>query len=113
MKLTPLDIAFGRKPLRLIAAPPLAPEAAAPKVSIHIPAHNEPPEMLKQTLDAIARLEYPNFECIVVINNTPDPALWQPIEEHCKTLEIRRRGAVPGIHAGQGIEFRRVSARTL
>ena len=31
-------IAFGRKPRRLIASPPLAPEAAAPKVSIHIPA---------------------------------------------------------------------------
>src|SRR4029077_6483181 len=44
-------IAFGRKPLRLIASPPLAPQAAGPKVSIHIPAHNEPPEMLKQTLD--------------------------------------------------------------
>ncbi len=31
-------IAFGRKPLRVISAPPLVPEAAAPKVSIHIPA---------------------------------------------------------------------------
>ena len=51
-------VAFGRKPLRLIASPPLAPDAAAPKVSIHIPAHNEPPEMLKQTLDAVARLDY-------------------------------------------------------
>ena len=82
-------IAFGRKPLRLIDASPLAPEAAAPKVSIHIPAHNEPPEMLKQTLDAVARLDYPNFECVVVINNTPDPGLWLPIEEHCRTLGPR------------------------
>ncbi len=82
-------IAFGRKPLRLIEAPPLAPDAAAPKVSIHIPAYNEPPEMLKQTLDAVARLDYPNFECVVVINNTPDPALWRPIEEHCSTLGDR------------------------
>ena len=79
-------IAFGRKPLRLIDAPPLAPEAAVPKVSIHIPAHNEPPDMLKQTLDAVARLDYPNFECVVVINNTPDPTLWLPIEEHCRAL---------------------------
>src|SRR5664279_2190676 len=82
-------IAFGRKPLRLIDAPPLAPEAAAPKVSIHVPAHNEPPDMLKQTLDAIGRLDYPNFECVVVINNTPDPALWLPIEEHCRALGER------------------------
>ena len=82
-------IAFGRKPLRLIEAPPLAPDAAAPKVSIHIPAYNEPPEMLKQTLDAVARLDYPNFECVVVINNTPDPALWRPIEDHCRALGER------------------------
>ncbi len=82
-------IAFGRKPLRLIGAPPLVPEMTVPKVSIHIPAHNEPPEMLKQTLDAIARLDYPNFECVVVINNTPDPGLWLPIEEHCRTLGER------------------------
>ena len=80
------SVAFGRKPLRVIASPPLAPEIVVPKVSIHIPAHNEPPEMLKLTLDAVARLDYPNYECIVVINNTPDPALWLPIEEYCRTL---------------------------
>ncbi len=81
-------VAFGRKPQRLIsvASPPLAPDGFAPKVSIHIPAHNEPPEMLRQTLDALARLDYPNFECVVVINNTADPAFWLPIEEHCKAL---------------------------
>ena len=45
--------------------------------------------MLKATLDAVARLEYPNFECVVVINNTPDPAYWRPIEEHCRTLGER------------------------
>ena len=44
-------IAFGRMPRRLIAAPPLVPEAFAPKVSIHIPAYREPPEMLTATLD--------------------------------------------------------------
>ena len=45
--------------------------------------------MLKATLDAVARLQYPNFECVVVINNTPDPAYWLPIEEHCRTLGER------------------------
>ncbi|MBV9348320.1 MAG: glycosyltransferase [Pseudolabrys sp.] len=82
-------IAFGKTPLRLINAPPLVPETYAPKVSIHVPAYFEPPDMLKQTLDAIARLNYPNFECIVIINNTPDPAYFQPIEEHCKALGER------------------------
>ena len=37
----------------------------------------------------MARLDYPNFECVVVINNTPDPAFWRPIEEHCTTLGER------------------------
>src|SRR4051812_33740199 len=81
-------IAFGRGPRRLLANPSPA-EGYTPKVSIHIPAHREPAEMLKATLDAVARLEYPNFECVVIINNTPDPAFWQPIEEHCRTLGER------------------------
>lgn len=82
-------VSFGRGPRRLIAGPALAIDGYAPKVSVHIPAHKEPPEMLKLTLDAVARLEYPNFECVVVINNTPDPAYWQPIEEHCRALGER------------------------
>jgi exo-beta-1,3-glucanase (GH17 family)/cellulose synthase/poly-beta-1,6-N-acetylglucosamine synthase-like glycosyltransferase len=97
-------IAFGRKPLRLIKSPPHAPESSTPKVSIHIPAHNEPPEMLTQTLDAVARLDYQNYECIVVINNTPDPALWLPIEEHCRALGERfkfvRADNLAGFKAG-------------
>ncbi|MGB7260133.1 MAG: glycosyltransferase [Pseudolabrys sp.] len=82
-------IVFGRKPLRLINAPPLVPEGFAPKVSIHVPAYREPPEMLTQTLNAIAQLDYPDFECVVVINNTPDPAQWRPIEDHCRELGAR------------------------
>jgi exo-beta-1,3-glucanase (GH17 family)/cellulose synthase/poly-beta-1,6-N-acetylglucosamine synthase-like glycosyltransferase len=97
-------IAFGRKPRRLIEAPPLLPGKTAPKVSIHIPAHNEPPEMLKQTLDAVARLDYPHYECVVVINNTPDPAFWLPIEEHCRALGERfkfvRADNIVGFKAG-------------
>ncbi len=82
-------IAFGRPPRRLANAPSLVPDAATPKVSIHVPACCEPPDMLNTTLDAVARLDYPNFECVVVINNTPDPALWRPVEEHCRTLGER------------------------
>ena len=82
-------IAFGRGPRRLIADALSAPEGFAPKVSIHVPAHREPPEMLKATLDAVAQIDYPNFECIVVINNTPDPAFWRPIEDHCRALGER------------------------
>jgi exo-beta-1,3-glucanase (GH17 family)/cellulose synthase/poly-beta-1,6-N-acetylglucosamine synthase-like glycosyltransferase len=89
-------IAFGRGPRRLItrSAEPMPPATigdavAFPKVSIHIPAYFEPVEMLKQTLDAVSRLDYPNFECVVIINNTPDPEFWQPIQDHCRTLGER------------------------
>ncbi|KZD24443.1 glycosyltransferase [Tardiphaga robiniae] len=89
-------IAFGRKPLRLLTAERSEKLRAAadaeqkyPKVSIHIPAYREQPDMLKLTLDAVARLDYPNFECVVIINNTPDPAYWQPIQDHCRMLGER------------------------
>jgi exo-beta-1,3-glucanase (GH17 family)/cellulose synthase/poly-beta-1,6-N-acetylglucosamine synthase-like glycosyltransferase len=81
-------ITFGPKPRRLLDRAASS-SGYAPKVSIHIPACREPPDMLKQTLDAVARLDYPNFECVIVINNTPDPAMWRPVEEHCATLGAR------------------------
>jgi exo-beta-1,3-glucanase (GH17 family)/cellulose synthase/poly-beta-1,6-N-acetylglucosamine synthase-like glycosyltransferase len=83
-------IAFGRAPRRLfVKGAPVAGDGTFPKVSIHVPAYFEPPEMLKQTLDAVSRLDYPNFECVVIINNTPDPAFWQPIQDHCRALGER------------------------
>ncbi len=88
-------IAFGRSPRRLIVksatvAPATIGDAVTfPKVSIHVPAYFEPVEMLKQTLDAVSRLDYPNFECVVIINNTPDPEFWRPIQDHCRALGER------------------------
>jgi exo-beta-1,3-glucanase (GH17 family)/cellulose synthase/poly-beta-1,6-N-acetylglucosamine synthase-like glycosyltransferase len=88
-------IAFGRAARRLIVkGVPVVPatigEAVTfPKVSIHVPAYFEPPDMLIQTLDAVSRLDYPNFECVVIINNTPDPEFWQPIQDHCRVLGER------------------------
>jgi|HigsolmetaAR205D_1030408.scaffolds.fasta_scaffold00867_4 exo-beta-1,3-glucanase (GH17 family)/cellulose synthase/poly-beta-1,6-N-acetylglucosamine synthase-like glycosyltransferase len=61
----------------------------APKVSIHVPAYNEPPEMLIETLNALARLEYPDYEVIVVDNNTKDEAVWRPVQTHCEQLGPR------------------------
>jgi len=83
-------VAFGRNPRRLLVkGAAIAGGEAFPKVSIHVPAYFEPPEMLKQTLDAVSRLDYPNFECVVIINNTPDPEFWQPIQDHCRALGER------------------------
>jgi cellulose synthase/poly-beta-1,6-N-acetylglucosamine synthase-like glycosyltransferase/ketosteroid isomerase-like protein len=60
-----------------------------PRVSIHVPAYNEPPEMVKETLDALARLDYPDYEVIVIDDNTTDETLWRPVEAHCRKLGFR------------------------
>ena len=73
----------------LIPRPP--PKPADRKVSVHVPAYNEPPHMLIETLDALSRLDYPNFEVIVVDNNTRDEATWRPVEAHCQCLGERFR----------------------
>jgi exo-beta-1,3-glucanase (GH17 family)/cellulose synthase/poly-beta-1,6-N-acetylglucosamine synthase-like glycosyltransferase len=62
-----------------------------PKVSIHVPAYNEPPDMVIETLDALARLDYSNFEVLVIDNNTRDEAVWRPVEAHCARLGERFR----------------------
>ncbi len=67
-------------------AMPIMELGVQPKVSIHLPTHNEPPLMVMQTLNALARLDYQNFEVIVLDNNTKDEAMWKPVEAHCATL---------------------------
>ena len=62
-----------------------------PKASIHVPVYNEPPDMVIASLDALARLDYPDFEVLVIDNNTRDPAVWKPIEAHCRRLGRRFR----------------------
>jgi len=76
---------------RRLGAPSTIPVARPPKVSIHVPAYNEPPAMLIETLDALARLDYPDFEVLVIDNNTRDERIWRPVEEHCRKLGARFR----------------------
>ena len=71
---------------------PMAPVAGyTPKVSLHLPAYNEPPEMIEATLRNLAQLEYPNFEVLVVDNNTPEEGAWRPLEAICRELGPRFR----------------------
>jgi exo-beta-1,3-glucanase (GH17 family)/cellulose synthase/poly-beta-1,6-N-acetylglucosamine synthase-like glycosyltransferase len=85
---------------------PLTPAAdfAFPRVSIHVPICKEPPEMVKDTLNSLAALDYPNYEVLVIDNNNPHPELWQPVEAHCRALGQRFRffhlEAHPGYKAG-------------
>jgi exo-beta-1,3-glucanase (GH17 family)/cellulose synthase/poly-beta-1,6-N-acetylglucosamine synthase-like glycosyltransferase len=67
------------------------PDELLPFVSVHVPAYNEPPELLAQTLEALARLDYPRFEVLVIDNNTKDPAVWEPVAVHCERLGPRFR----------------------
>jgi exo-beta-1,3-glucanase (GH17 family)/cellulose synthase/poly-beta-1,6-N-acetylglucosamine synthase-like glycosyltransferase len=62
-----------------------------PMVSVHVPAYNEPPDMMIATLDALAHLDYPRFEVLVIDNNTKDPAVWEPVAAHCEKLGSRFR----------------------
>ena len=63
---------------------PKADPGYQPMVSLHIPAYNEPPELLIETIKAAERIDYPNFEVVVIDNNTKDPAVWGPVEEYCR-----------------------------
>ena len=83
---------------------PAGPRDRHPKVSLHVPAYAEPPEIVIATLDALARLRYPNFEVLVIDNNTEDPGLWRPVETRCRWLGERFRffhvAPLPGAKAG-------------
>lgn len=78
--------------------------ARYPKVSLHVPACAEPPDVVAATLDALAALDYPNFEVLVIDNNTKDETLWRPVEAHCRHLGPRFRffhlECWPGAKAG-------------
>jgi len=84
------EVLLGRRPTRLLPAAPTPPEGwRAPMVSVHVPAYKERPEMLNHTLDTVADLDYPAFECLVIMNNTSDPAYWEPVARHCSALNAR------------------------
>lgn len=59
-----------------------------PQVALHVPCHDEPPEVVERTLRALARLDYPAraYQVFVVDNNTTDPAVWQPLTAVCDEL---------------------------
>ncbi len=61
-----------------------------PMVSLHVPAHNEPPGMVIDTLRVLLRLDYPRYEVILIDDNTDDEKLWRPVEAWC---------------AGHGVKF--------
>jgi cellulose synthase/poly-beta-1,6-N-acetylglucosamine synthase-like glycosyltransferase len=56
-----------------------------PMVSLHIAAYNEPADMLIRTIQTAEAMDYPDFEIVVVDNNTTDEDVWRPVESYCAT----------------------------
>ncbi len=80
------EVLFKRIWKRRFAPLPALPPEEEPFVSIHLACYNEPPEMVIETIDSLARMNYRNFEVLVIDNNTADEALWKPVEAHMATL---------------------------
>lgn len=95
-------LATFRPPPKSIEPPVASPSAAF--VSVHLPTHDEPAEIVVESLRALARLDHDAFEVIVLDNNTPDPAVWQPVAQECARLGPRfrflHRDGVLGAKAG-------------
>ena len=62
-----------------------------PMVSLHVPAYNEPPEVVQETLNSLAHLDYTNYEVLVIDNNTPGEENWDKIHDMCLELGPRFR----------------------
>lgn len=81
----PIISEYRKRPVDVIPALP----GWYPRVSVHVPCYMEPPEVVIKTLDALSRLDYPNFEVILIDNNTTDVTLWHPLRDHCIRLGER------------------------
>ena len=70
-------------------------------------------ELVAKTLNGLAALDYPNFEVLVIDNNTVDEKVWQPVEQYCARLGERFRffhlPKWPGYKAG-ALNFARITS---
>jgi cellulose synthase/poly-beta-1,6-N-acetylglucosamine synthase-like glycosyltransferase len=80
----------------------LAEEDSRAFVSLHVPAHNEPPEMVIATLTSLLQIDYPNYEIVAIDDNTDDEALWRPVEQWCAANGVKFAHLVewPGYKSG-------------
>jgi cellulose synthase/poly-beta-1,6-N-acetylglucosamine synthase-like glycosyltransferase len=62
---------------------------ATPFVSLHVPAHNEPPDMVIETLTRLRRLDYPSYEIVAIDDNTEDESMWRPVEQWCAANDVK------------------------
>lgn len=64
----------------------MLPNSERPMVSVHLAICNEPSFMVISTLKSILAQNYPDFEIIVVDNNTKERTLWAPVGDFCSSL---------------------------
>jgi cellulose synthase/poly-beta-1,6-N-acetylglucosamine synthase-like glycosyltransferase len=81
-----------------------SPDQNLPFVSIHLAICNEPPEIVLRTIKQALMIDYPNYEIIVLDNNTSNPKLWKPIEAFCNKhshiIKFRHYDQLDGFKAG-------------
>jgi exo-beta-1,3-glucanase (GH17 family)/cellulose synthase/poly-beta-1,6-N-acetylglucosamine synthase-like glycosyltransferase len=99
-----VELLFKRRQREFIPPEPVLLQETYPKVSLHLAICNEPPDMVINTLNSLAQLDYPNYEVLVIDNNTSDDALWLPVQAHCQQLGAQFRfftlGSWQGFKAG-------------
>uniref|UniRef100_UPI003592EE4C glycosyltransferase n=1 Tax=Pricia sp. TaxID=2268138 RepID=UPI003592EE4C len=66
--------------------PKMLANSKRPMVSVHLAICNEPPSMVISTIKGILAQDYPDFEIIVIDNNTEERELWGPVGEFCASL---------------------------
>lgn len=71
---------------RRLQVPPVSGRWKVPKISVHVPCYNEPPEMMIETIRALEKLQYRDFEVLIIDNNTRDEAVWRPVESYIASL---------------------------
>src|SRR5262249_24738540 len=54
---------------RVASGAPAEARGQTPFASLHVPAYNEPPEMVLETLRSLVALDYPAYEVIVIDDN--------------------------------------------
>ena len=82
--------------------PHTSPHESWPKVSIHVPAHAEPPDMVMKTLTALRSLDYPTYEVIMIDDNTSADELWRPVVDFCYNngIKVFHLQNYPGFKSG-------------
>ena len=89
-----------RRALMLVVPAALVSTALAAEPTVLVLLANASDDAGAMARRVVAKLDWPNFECIVVINNTPEANLWRPIEEHQPFYIKLTAGALHG-YSGQ------------